>query len=194
MKLHKRQQLGELQKTVQNEKKDEIKNEVPTLSREEEIRRLREINAHELADQLTNTEDDSCEKCKKNQSRKCRECGCQECGLKDEPGTQLFCEECNYVTHMRCLDPPLEEIPEDDFYCPHCKNDASEIVNKGEMVKYSKARAKMPSRQAKINRDWGRGMATAGRTKTNTSIPKNHFGPIPGVDAASFYPYSQFCL
>ena len=45
----------------------------------------------------------------------------QVCGSKDEPDTQLFCEECQYVTHMRCLDPPLEEKPEGDFYCPYCK-------------------------------------------------------------------------
>jgi E3 ubiquitin-protein ligase UHRF1 len=29
---------------------------------------------------------------------------------------------------MKCLDPPLESIPDDDWYCPDCKNDASEIV------------------------------------------------------------------
>ena len=40
----------------------------------------------------------------------------------------------------------------------------------------------MPSRQQMRKRDWGRGMATAGRTKTNTIIPKRHFGPIPGID------------
>ena len=199
--LHKREPIVEVEKTVENEKNDPIINEEPpTISREEEIRRLREIEAHDLADELTNnqnqngaSEDDPCEKCKRNPTRKCRECGCQECGLKDDPDKQLFCEECQYVTHLWCLDPPLEEIPEGDFYCPNCKNDASEIVNKGERVKYSKARAKMPSRQAKINRDWGRGMATAGRTKTNTSIPKNHFGPIPGVDVGMAWQYRIQC-
>ena len=37
---------------------------------------------------------------------------------------------------MYCLDPPLEAIPDDDWYCPLCKNDESEIVGKGQMVKY----------------------------------------------------------
>ena len=73
------------------------------------------------------------------------------------------------------------------------RNDASEIVNKGEAVKYSKARANMPSRKAKINRDWGRGMATAGKTKSNTSIPKHHFGPIPGVDVGMSWEYRMQC-
>ena len=85
--LHKREPPVEVQKSIKNEKKDEdeVKNvepEPPTISREEEIRRLREINANDLADELTNTqnvanEDEHCAKCKKNPSRKCRECGCQ---------------------------------------------------------------------------------------------------------------------
>jgi hypothetical protein len=41
----------------------------------------------------------------------------------------------------------------------------------------------MPSAQKGGNkRDWGKGHATAGRTKTCTIVPCNHFGPIPGID------------
>ena len=56
-------------------------------------------------------------------------------------------------------------------------------------IVYSNARAKMPSRQREIKRDWGRGMATAGRTKTNTSIEKGHFGPIPGIEVGMSWEY-----
>jgi hypothetical protein len=58
----------------------------------------------------------------------CKECGCTVCGGKEPEDKLLFCEQCEYVTHMWCLDPPLEKVPEDDFYCPDCKNDANEIV------------------------------------------------------------------
>jgi hypothetical protein len=34
---------------------------------------------------------------------------------------------------MWCLDPPLESIPEDVWYCPDCKNDANEIVQANEL-------------------------------------------------------------
>ena len=40
----------------------------------------------------------------------------------------------------------------------------------------------MASRQKVIKRDWGRGFATAGRSKTCTLVSKDHFGPIPGVE------------
>ena len=51
----------------------------------------------------------------------------------------------------------------------------------------------MPSRQSKIKRDWGRGMATAGKTKSNTSIPKQHFGPIPGVEVGMSWEFRIQC-
>ena len=31
-------------------------------------------------------------------------------------------------------------------------------------------------------RDWGQGFACQGRTKECTTVPKNHFGPIPGIE------------
>ena len=39
-------------------------------------------------------DDEHCDKCKTNPERKCRHCGCQYCGGKESPETQLFCEEC----------------------------------------------------------------------------------------------------
>ncbi len=48
--------------------------------------------------------------------------------LREDIAYQLFCEQCKYTTHMDCLNPPLDEIPTDDWYCPDCKNDSSEIV------------------------------------------------------------------
>lgn len=162
------------------------------LSREEEKARLIAIGCSELAAEMDKEPDPAeqlCKKCKKDPERKCKECGCTVCGSREDAGKQLFCEECEFSTHMYCLDPPLEEIPDDDWYCPLCKNDESEIVGKGEMVKYGKARAKQPSRMKMCKRDWGKGMATAGRTKTNTSIVKGHFGPIPGIDVGMSWQY-----
>ena len=31
-------------------------------------------------------------------------------------------------------------------------------------------------------RDWGQGFACQGRTKECTTVPRNHFGPIPGIE------------
>ena len=50
----------------------------------------------------------------------------------------------------------------------------------------------MPSSRHKvIKRDWGRGFATAGRSKICTLVSKDHFGPIPGIEVSMSW---QFCI
>jgi nucleosome-remodeling factor subunit BPTF len=36
-------------------------------------------------------------------------------------GDLLCCETCPAVYHLTCVDPPLEEVPEDDWLCNVCK-------------------------------------------------------------------------
>ena len=75
-------------------------------------------------------------------------------------------------------------MPEDDWYSSDCKND-DDIVKAGETLKESKKKAKMPSSQeSSKKRDWGKGMATVGRTKV-CAMKKNHFGPIPGIEVGT---------
>ncbi|TRY62677.1 hypothetical protein TCAL_02058 [Tigriopus californicus] len=130
-----------------------------------------------------------CKQCNDNPKKKCGECGCKICRGKERPELNLMCDECEYCYHIFCLDPPLETIPDGDWYCPECKNDESEIVAPGAKLKASLKKSRMPSYQNKSNRDWGKGMATAGRTKSCTKVPSNHFGPIPGVEVGMCWKY-----
>lgn len=43
---------------------------------------------------------------------------CHICGLT---GELLCCDYCKYVYHLKCLNPPLEEIPKDLWACPECQ-------------------------------------------------------------------------
>ncbi|XP_071800334.1 E3 ubiquitin-protein ligase UHRF1-like [Asterias amurensis] len=123
-----------------------------------------------------------CAHCKDNPKRKCKQCACHKCGGKDDPDRQLMCDECDMAYHLACLDPPLEEIPDvEEWYCPLCKNDASQVVMAGQKLKHSKKKAKMASSINGSTRDWGKGMACQGRTKVCTIVPPNHFGEIPGI-------------
>lgn len=132
-----------------------------------------------------------CATCQDNPKRKCKDCSCQVCGGKDEPDRQLMCDECDMAFHLRCLNPPLDAIPDiDEWYCPLCKNDENEIVKAGDKLKESKKKKKLPSaKEDKTKRDWGKGMACAGRTKECTIVPPNHFGPIPGVDVGTCWKF-----
>lgn len=132
----------------------------------------------------------SCSTCKDNPKCKCKDCGCNECGGKENPEKQLMCDECDMPFHLYCLKPPLESIPDvDEWYCPLCKNDDSEIVKAGEKLKESKKKAKMASSKSNTSRDWGKGFACAGRQKVCTIVPQNHFGPVPGVEVGTLWKF-----
>lgn len=131
-----------------------------------------------------------CKHCKADPNAECRFCSCYLCGGKQDAHMQLLCDECNMAYHMYCLNPPLSKIPEDeDWYCPSCKNDATEVVKAGEKLKQSKKKAKMPSASTESQRDWGKGMACVGRTKECTIVPSNHYGPIPGVPVGALWKF-----
>jgi hypothetical protein len=49
-----------------------------------------------------------------------QESGCQVCGLTEAEGVLVICDGCNSDHHLECLDPPLKEAPEGDFFCPKC--------------------------------------------------------------------------
>uniref|UniRef100_A0AAY4DSV1 E3 ubiquitin-protein ligase UHRF n=1 Tax=Denticeps clupeoides TaxID=299321 RepID=A0AAY4DSV1_9TELE len=131
-----------------------------------------------------------CKHCKADPDTECRFCSCCVCGGKQDAHMQLLCDECNMAFHIYCLNPPLATIPDDeDWYCPTCKNDTSEVVKAGEKLKASKKKAKMPSANTESQRDWGKGMACVGRTKECTIVPSNHYGPIPGVPVGTTWKF-----
>nr|QVX32599.1 UHRF1/2 [Platynereis dumerilii] len=131
-----------------------------------------------------------CDHCLDNPRRKCKFCACYNCAKKENPDKTLLCDECDMPYHIYCLKPPMESVPDiDEWYCPECKNDDTEVVKAGEKLKESKKKAKMASATNKTNRDWGKGMACVGRTKTCSIVPSNHFGPIPGVEVGTMWKF-----
>ena len=55
-----------------------------------------------------------CQHCNDNPRRKCKFCGCHECGSKENPEQQIMCDECDLPYHLYCLKPPLSAMPDDD--------------------------------------------------------------------------------
>ncbi|XP_048197885.1 E3 ubiquitin-protein ligase UHRF1 isoform X2 [Perognathus longimembris pacificus] len=130
----------------------------------------------------------SCKYCKDDPNKLCRVCACHLCGGREAPEKQLLCDECDMAYHLYCLCPPLSSVPtEAEWYCPECRNDASEVVLAGERLRESKKKAKMASATSSSQRDWGKGMACVGRTKECTIVPSNHYGPIPGVPVGTMW-------
>lgn len=69
-----------------------------------------------------------CKTCLDDKTKKCRDCGCCVCSGKQNPREIILCDECDKAYHINCLIPPLEAVPEDDWYCPNCKHDDKQIV------------------------------------------------------------------
>ena len=43
--------------------------------------------------------------------------GCRACGRDNDHANLLLCEACNDEYHTYCLKPPLQSVPEGDFFC-----------------------------------------------------------------------------
>uniref|UniRef100_A0A8K9UJQ8 E3 ubiquitin-protein ligase UHRF n=1 Tax=Oncorhynchus mykiss TaxID=8022 RepID=A0A8K9UJQ8_ONCMY len=159
----------------------------------DEIYQIEKTGAHSLSavdGQFKRKSGPECKHCKTDPESECRFCSCCVCGGKQDAHMQLLCDECNMAFHIYCLNPPLATIPDDeDWYCPTCKNDTSEVVKAGEKLKASKKKAKMPSAHTESQRDWGKGMACVGRTKECTIVPSNHYGPVPGVPVGTAWKF-----
>lgn len=71
----------------------------------------------------------ACDECEDDPEKTCRSCGCRICAGKQDEHMLLICDECEDMFHIKCLNPPLLELPQDaHWYCPECKNDENEIV------------------------------------------------------------------
>lgn len=50
----------------------------------------------------------------------CTRCGSKEDDADTPEGPMLLCDGCNKGTHLTCLKPPLEEVPEGSWHCADC--------------------------------------------------------------------------
>ncbi|KAM3968509.1 E3 ubiquitin-protein ligase UHRF1 [Aphomia sociella] len=147
----------------------EIEEVVPLAQRNEEYKKMMVTQPDKRSQPL------NCLTCRDDEDTPCKDCGCYLCSGKEFPEKIVLCDECNNGYHMICLTPPLTELPEEDWYCPSCKRDTTDVIAPGAAKQAKKTNT------SKSKRDWGRGMACAGKTKT-CAMPANHFGPIPGIE------------
>ncbi|CAG8812970.1 26627_t:CDS:1, partial [Racocetra persica] len=133
-----------------------------------------------------------CSACNNNPRKKCKECGCNVCGNKDDEEHTVVCDECQYYYHFKCLKPPMETLPKDDWYCPQCKHEDDDVILAGQGLDLKKSKkSKMPS--ATQTKKWGGGVACMGRSKTCEIVDPDHFGAIPGIPVGYSWKYRLHC-
>lgn len=45
---------------------------------------------------------------------------CEQCGLGGHGEVMILCDRCDAGYHLYCLSPPLDNVPEGDWFCPAC--------------------------------------------------------------------------
>lgn len=53
--------------------------------------------------------------------------------------------KCDSPWHLKCLDPPLDAVPDGEWFCPDCEEDPGAAVGAWATAKKSKAKGKRPS-------------------------------------------------
>lgn len=51
---------------------------------------------------------------------------CSVCKCEGDVSELLLCDGCHVGLHMGCANPPIEDVPEGDWYCPTCCDLAAE--------------------------------------------------------------------
>ncbi|KAL9713342.1 hypothetical protein Ac2012v2_002949 [Leucoagaricus gongylophorus] len=68
----------------------------------------------------------------------------QECvGCKKDYGDPLECDKCDSPWHLKCLNPPLNAVPDGEWFCPQCLDDPGAPVGlwRDTMAKRKRQRA-----------------------------------------------------
>lgn len=47
---------------------------------------------------------------------------CEVCAQCDREDRMLLCDGCDLGYHLECLNPPMDNVPLDEWYCPRCAN------------------------------------------------------------------------
>ncbi|OQR87370.1 chromodomain-helicase-DNA-binding protein [Achlya hypogyna] len=47
--------------------------------------------------------------------------GCSVCKSNEDVEAILICDRCDNEIHLECLDPPLDALPEGEWFCPYCE-------------------------------------------------------------------------
>lgn len=63
---------------------------------------------------------------------------CGVCKLSNKQSSMLECDKCSQGYHMACLEPPLTDIPEGDWFCSKCVTAPAEDSSEMEAASVAK--------------------------------------------------------
>lgn len=91
---------------------------------------------------------------------------CHACKRDDKDDDLLECEMCENAFHRTCLDPPLDSIPDGEWFCTECTNEDEEAAEEGS------AGAPQGSKKRKAAADDDEDEANGGHGSKKAAAPK----------------------
>lgn len=62
----------------------------------------------------------------------CAFCGCRKCLSKSDSDNIILCDGCDVEYHIYCLNPPMESVPTETWYCQTCEAERSVLSDNEE--------------------------------------------------------------
>ena len=62
---------------------------------------------------------------------------CEICGIGDREDRMLLCDRCDRGFHLECLTPPLDSVPDEEWFCRDCFIDHTDNTQEHDTVDYS---------------------------------------------------------
>ncbi|XP_021275522.1 uncharacterized protein LOC110410230 isoform X2 [Herrania umbratica] len=60
---------------------------------------------------------------------------CKQCGNSESTLEMLLCDHCEEAYHIVCLNPRLKKLPTDEWFCHHCSNMNSKVLQETSSLK-----------------------------------------------------------
>jgi len=94
---------------------------------------------------------------------------CEVCGSRKDDSNMLLCDGCDAGYHTYCVEPPITEVPEGDWFCPKCvEKGVDQLVEDTPTVEEGGSGGGGSGGQRKKRRrrsKWASGVADSGRRK-----------------------------
>ena len=91
---------------------------------------------------------------------------CRVCNSKDDEDEMLLCDGCDAGYHTYCSQPPIEDVPEGDWFCPNCPEKKKEEDGSTPLSPSSKKSSKSRRRKSR----WSSGLVPKKKPQARKKI------------------------
>jgi hypothetical protein len=111
--------------------------------------------------------------------------GCELCHSGADDDNMLICDGCDKLFHLYCLDPPLEKVPDGDWFCLKCEVSTRDVDSDVEIEAcddFVIEQRKKPCEDKILSKEKGFGFAKDDGWNTAMAVVGDDVNAMPGDD------------